>query len=93
MQKEKESPWQPLQKTFSGAGLKVRKEDDFLFSFWCLGCSEPELHQRGCRMQVDLSLVGMWTYVHKDQIFSYLSLLPLCLSALSPLYLPPTLPS
>lgn len=31
MQKEKESPWQPFWKTFSKAGLKVRKEDDFFF--------------------------------------------------------------
>lgn len=33
MQKEKESPWQPLQKTFSRAGLEVRKEDYYFFSF------------------------------------------------------------
>lgn len=59
MQKEKESPWQPLQKTFSRAGLEVRKEDFFFFfffSFWCLGCSEPVLYQHGCRMQVNVSL-------------------------------------
>lgn len=56
MQKEKESLWQLLQKTFSRAGLKVRKEDFFFFfPFWCLG-SEPVLYQHGCRTQVDMSL-------------------------------------
>lgn len=55
-QKEKESSWQPLQKTFSRAGLEVRKEDYYYFSFWCLGFSEPVLYQHGCRMQVDVSL-------------------------------------
>lgn len=45
------------------------------FSFWCLGCSEPVLYQHGCRMQIDTSLGRLWTYVHKDQLFLYLSLL------------------
>lgn len=36
MQKEKESPWQPLQKTFSRAGLEVRKEDFFFFFLFFL---------------------------------------------------------
>lgn len=37
MQKEKESPWQPLQKTFSRAGLEVRKEDFFFFFSFLFG--------------------------------------------------------